>query len=203
MSGAGPFDLIAVGCSWGGLAALSRVLGDLPPDLDVALVVAQHRGTGPSTMSSLLGRHTSWPVCEAEDKEGITSRRVYVAPPDYHLLVEPGHLALSTEAPVRYSRPSIDVLFDTAANAYKDRLIAVMLTGANDDGTAGLCRVVERGGKVVVQDPSTAERAEMPRAALASGIDAHVVPLDEMGRFLADLCRGDVKRQDTIHERSP
>ena len=182
-------ELIVVGCSWGGLAAVTRVLASLPGDLDAAMVVAQHRGPGRSALASLLSRQSPWAVAEAEDKQPIVSRQVYLAPGGYHLLVERGHLALSTEGPVHHSRPSIDVLFESAADAYRDAVVGVVLTGANEDGAAGLMRIVERGGRAVVQDPASAERAEMPRAALATGIDAAVLPLDEIGPFLGRLCQ--------------
>ena len=183
------YELVVVGCSWGGLEATSRILEHLPADLDVAVAVAQHRGPARSALAELLGAKARWPVCEAEDKESIAPRRVYLAPPGYHLLVEPGHCALSTEAPVHHSRPSVDVLFETAADAYGDRLIGVVLTGANADGAAGVRRIAEHGGHVVVQDPSTAERDAMPRAALATGVAAAVVPLNGIAHHLGAVCR--------------
>lgn len=182
------FELVTVGCSWGGLAAVGCVFDLLPATLPAAVVIAQHRGPAPSALAELIGRNSSWTVTEAEDKEPIVPGRAYLAPAAYHLLVEPGRLALSTEAPVRYSRPSIDVLFETAADAYGEKVVAVVLTGANDDGAAGVVKIAERGGTVLVQDPETAERAEMPRAAIATGVPLTVVPLEGMGTALAALC---------------
>jgi two-component system chemotaxis response regulator CheB len=127
-------------------------------------------------------------VRDAEDKDPLERNHVYLAPPDYHLLVEPGSLALSTEDAVQYARPSIDVLFESAADAYGDEAIGIILTGANDDGAAGLARIKRRGGVAIVQDPDTSERRRMPDAALAA-VDADaVLRIEEMGPFLYGLC---------------
>lgn len=189
------FPILAIGCSWGGLEALSAVLDGLPDELPAAVVVVQHRLHRPSELAGLLAKHTSWPVCEAEDKEGIAPHRVYLAPPGYHLLVDGDHFALSTEAPVRNSRPSVDVLFESVAAAYGPRVIGVVLTGANDDGAEGLRHVVAAGGVAVVQDPATAERPTMPAAALATGVDAIVVPLHELGSTLAEVATARIAGQ--------
>jgi two-component system chemotaxis response regulator CheB len=187
------FPVVVIGCSWGGLGALSAILDGIPDELPAAVVVAQHRPHRPSELSSLLRNHTSWPVCEADDKERLSPKRVYLAPPGYHLLVDGDHFALSTEAPVRNSRPSVDVLFESAAEAFGPRVIGVVLTGANDDGAAGLTEIVRHGGAAVIQHPATAERANMPRAAIATGVDATVVPLAELGAAITRL----------VHERAP
>jgi two-component system chemotaxis response regulator CheB len=171
------------------MRALGQILDALPADLDVALLVAQHRGPSPSSLASLLAPHTAWAVTEAEDKQPIRARHVYLAPPGYHLLVEGDHMTLSTEGPVAFSRPSVDVLFESAAEACGDRVVAVVLTGANADGAAGLRQVVRRGGQAVIQDPASAERTEMPMAALAAVPDAAIVPILELGQHLAELCR--------------
>ena len=185
-----PHEIIAVGCSWGGLGALSELFEALPPDLPAAVVVVQHRLHGPSELSHLLSQHTRWPVCEAEDKEPIGPAQVYLAPPGYHLLVDDDRFALSTEAPVGGSRPSIDVAFESMAESFGPRLVGVVLTGANADGAAGLAQVVRRGGTAVVQDPVTAEKREMPDAAIAAVPDALVVPLDRLGAVIAAVVRG-------------
>jgi two-component system chemotaxis response regulator CheB len=190
------FAIVAMGCSWGGLDALSTVLEGLPDDLRAALVIVQHRMHRPSDLGTLLGKHTSWPVCEAEDKEGLSPGRVYLAPPGYHLLVDGDRFALSTEAPVRNSRPSVDVLFESVAEAYGPRVIGVVLTGANDDGAVGLSEIVRNGGVAVVQDPSTAERAVMPQAALATGVEALVVPLPELSATLTRVVQQRSDRTD-------
>ena len=182
-------DLVVVGCSWGGLMALERLLPRIPLDVQAPVVIAQHRSAALSPLATLLSRHTPRSVCEAEDKEQICPGRVYLAPPDYHLLVERGHFALSTEGPIRYSRPSIDVLFESAADAYAGGVVAVVLTGANDDGAAGAAAVARRGGSVVVQDPATADRRDMPAAALREVPDATVLAVEDIGLYLRERCR--------------
>lgn len=183
------FAIVALGCSWGGLGALSAVLEGLPADLDAAVVIVQHRMHRPSELAAILGGHTRWQVCEADDKEGLSPGRVFLAPPGYHLLVDGDHFALSTEGPVRYSRPSVDVLFESLAGAYGPRVIGVVLTGANDDGADGLAAVADAGGVAIVQDPATAERSEMPEAALARVPDALVVPLARIGATVTRAVR--------------
>ena len=172
------YDLVVIGTSYGGLHALSVLLEGLPEGFRPAVAVVQHRSKDSDlTLVSLLSDRCSCEVREAEDKEPIEPGRVYVAPPDYHLLVEDGVFGLSTEAPVTYSRPSIDVLFETAADAYRERLIGVVLTGANADGTAGLRRIKEHGGYTIVQDPATAAGRAMPAAAVAGVRADAVLPL--------------------------
>lgn len=173
--------LLAIGGSWGGIRAVRRILPRLrlPEDAGVALVL--HRQPVRSALATILARGAGLPVEEAEDKMPLLPGRVHVAPPDYHLLVESGGwLSLSTEEPVKFSRPSIDVLFESAAQAYTDRLVAVVLTGASDDGTQGALAVRRHGGTVIVQDPSTAEQDIMPRAAIEAGAADRVVPLAEL-----------------------
>src|SRR5919112_2507956 len=142
------YDLVVIGASWGGLAALETLLRGLPEDFSLPIAIAQHRAvdSGSGALSSMLSAHSGRDVCEPGDKDAIEPGRIYVAPPDYHLLVEPEGFALSTEGVVHYSRPSIDVLFDSAADVYADRLVAVLLTGANDDGAYGIKRVRRLGG---------------------------------------------------------
>ena len=174
--------LVVVGGSWGGLDALGRLVGPLDPGVPVALVAALHRApNGPEgALVGYLRSRTRFEVVEAEDKDAIEPGRIYLAPADYHLLVEPGRLALSIDAPVQYSRPSIDVLFESAADAYGEDAIAVVLTGANADGCRGLRRVKARGGSTMVQDPETAVRREMPDAAIATGAVDLVLPVEEI-----------------------
>jgi two-component system chemotaxis response regulator CheB len=187
------FDVIVVGTSWGGLHALGIVLDALPATFPTAVVIALHRSPRSSeeALVGALQRHAHLTVSEAGDKEAVDPGHVYVAPPDYHLLLEDGRFALSTDELVQYSRPSIDVLFESAADDYGERTIAVVLTGANADGAAGLLRIRQRGGIAVVQEPSTAERAEMPLAALQRAGADRVVPLDGIGPLLVDLCGPD------------
>ena len=184
------YDVIAIGASWGGLQAVGTLLEGIPPELDQAIVVAQHRSpeAGRGVLQSLLQRHIGRPVSEPGDKETVAPRHVYVAPADYHLLVDGGHFALSVDARVQFARPSIDVLFESVAESYRDRAIGIVLTGANEDGAAGLASIKRNGGVSIVQDPRTAERRIMPDAALAA-VDADaVLLLEEMGNFLSGMC---------------
>ena len=183
-----PAELVVVGASWGGLEAVSRLLDNLPPDFGCAMVLVQHRAPQPSQLAPLLARHTRWSVCEVDDKEPIVPARLYLAPPGYHLYVGRGHFELSTEAPVRWSRPSIDVTFESAADAYADRLVGVVLTGANADGAVGLARIAHRGGRTLVQDPTTAVEPTMPLAAIAAVPDAEVLTIEDIARELSELC---------------
>ena len=180
--------LVAIGCSWGGLAALTAVLGPLPEELDGTVVVAQHRSDEDSLLESLLQERTRLLVREAEDNDDLVGGGVFLAPPGYHLLVEPGRLALSTDAPVQHARPSLDVLLESAAEAYGEDCVGVILTGASADGADGLAHVERRGGAAIVQDPDRAERREMPAAALAAVPGATVLPLPEIAGALVSLC---------------
>jgi two-component system, chemotaxis family, protein-glutamate methylesterase/glutaminase len=182
-------ELVVVGTSLGGLSALEILLGGLPAELPLAIAVVQHRGLdAQDTLALLLQLHCALPVGEPEDKEPIEKGRVYIAPADYHLLVDRGSFALSTEAKVCYARPSIDVLFESAADAYSDALLGVVLTGASRDGSRGLARIKERGGLAVVQSPATAESAVMPEAAIEATKVDHVLPLTEIAGYLIRRC---------------
>ncbi len=183
-------ELVAIGASWGGLQAVECVLGTLPADFGAAVVIAQHRqgrADGEERLAALLRGHCALDVQEAEDKQALHPGTVLVAPADYHLLVEPDAVALSVDPPLNFSRPSIDILFGSAADAYGERAAGVVLTGSNGDGAEGLARIASRGGPAIVQDPETATRSEMPRAALAATPDAHVVALEEIAALLVSL----------------
>jgi two-component system, chemotaxis family, protein-glutamate methylesterase/glutaminase len=182
--------LVAIGASWGGLDVLRTILQRLPVDLGAAVVVAQHRSpeSHPTAFRDLLGAVTMLLVREAEDKDELATGTVYVAAPDYHLLVDGARLALSTEGPILHARPSIDVLLETAAESYRDRCVGVVLTGANDDGAHGLARVVELGGAAIVQDPATAVRTEMPDAALRAAPRARVEAPEGIADAIVELC---------------
>jgi two-component system, chemotaxis family, protein-glutamate methylesterase/glutaminase len=184
------YQLICVGASWGGLDAVSRLLADLRAGVDVPVVVAQHRHSSstPGGLAELLSLRIKRPVREAEDKMPIERGQVYVAPPDYHLLVERGSLALSLDERVQFARPSIDVLFESAAEAYGPEVIGIILTGANEDGAAGLAAIKQRGGVALVQDPAGAARRTMPDAAIAATTADAVLPLEEIGPYLYSLC---------------
>ncbi len=181
--------IVAVGASWGGVHAIGVVLRGLPGDLPVPIVVAQHRGEEhPTRLAETLGRGAAIPVHEATDKEAPEPGHAYLAPPGYHLLVERGSLSLSTDGEVRFSRPSIDVLFESVADAYGPDAVGVILTGASDDGAAGLAHIRRRGGVTIVQEPATAERRTMPDAALAGGQPHRVLGLEEIAPFLVKVC---------------
>lgn len=180
--------LAVVGASWGGMDALGRLLGDLEERNRLALAVAQHRSSdADGTLRKYLSQRSPLPVVEVDDKEPIEPGHVYLAPPDYHLLVDDGNFALSTEGAVRFSRPSIDLLFESAADAYGEGVIAVVLTGANDDGCRGVLAVKEAGGLTIAQDPETAERPEMPCGAIGSGAVDLILPIDGIARELNRL----------------
>jgi two-component system chemotaxis response regulator CheB len=180
--------LVVIGASRGGLVALEEVLGGLPADFPAAVLVVQHRSpTGPDMLTDLLTRHCAIEVCDAEDKSGLEPGRVLVAPAGYHVLVELGHVELSADTEPGFSRPSIDAAFETAAEQYGPRAIGVVLTGANDDGSRGLAVLCRRGGQAIVQDPSTADSASMPDAAIAAVEPAHVLPLDKIAGKLIQL----------------
>ena len=152
-----PADLVVIGCSWGGMRAVKVILDALPKRFGAAVVIAQHRSaTSTGGLAGIIGQGTALPVTDAEDKEALVRGHVYLAPPDYHLLVERGTLALSVDERVQYSRPSIDVLFESAADAYGRRVVGVILTGANDDGAAGLLAIRRAGGFTMLQDPADA-----------------------------------------------
>lgn len=190
MRTSGAHELVAIGTSWGGLDVLRAILKDLPAELNAAVVIAQHRSpeSHPTAFRDLLAAVTGMRVCEAGDKDELEPGTAYIAPPDYHLLVEARHVTLSTDEPVLYARPSIDVLLETAAESYRERCVGVVLTGANDDGARGLARVAELGGTTIVQDPETAQRYEMPRAALRSTPSARVTAVSEIAPLLVELC---------------
>jgi len=179
-----------VGASWGGLEAVGRLLADIPDEIDVPIVIAQHRHrtSTSSGLAELLHLRIKRPVQDVEDKMPIEPQHVYIAPPDYHLLVERGSFALSVDERVQYARPSIDVLFESASYAYGPAVIGIILTGANEDGAAGLALVKQRGGVAVIQDPAGAARRTMPDAAIAATAADAILPPEEIGKFVYGLC---------------
>lgn len=183
------YDLVVIGASWGGLDAVSRVLSGFPDEVDLPLVVAQHRHPDSleETLRGLLGAQIGRPVVDVDDKLPIEAGHVYLAPPDYHLLVERGLFALSVDERVQFARPSVDVLFQSAADAYGAGVIGIILTGANEDGAAGLARIKQRGGVAIVQDPTGAARRTMPDAAIAATHADAILPLEEIGPFVYGL----------------
>ena len=186
------FELVAIGTSVGGLHALIALLGELPATFPLPIVVAQHRSQDSrSGLAELLQNHTQLKVVEADDKDPLEPASVYLAPADYHLLIEADHtLALSTEGPVHFARPSIDVLFESAADVYRDKLVGVALTGASSDGARGAQRIKQHGGWLIVQQPESAESRVLPDAVLAAAQADDVVPLDRIAACLRQLAAG-------------
>ncbi len=181
-------QLIVIGCSVGGLEAIESILGSLPPTMP-SIAIVQHRLPGDEDrLTRLLRGYTRMPVIEPDDKTPITPGHIYIAPADYHMLVEPGWISLSIDAPVKYARPSIDVLFESAARAYGKAVIGVILTGASADGAEGARILREHGGMLIVQDPATAVSAVAPRAALQLAGADKTRPLSEIPGTLATLC---------------
>jgi len=182
------YDIVVVGTSWGGMTALRTLVEGLPTAYALPTAIIQHRHRdSDALLARFLQEHTRLQVSEVEDKQPIEAGRLYVAPANYHMLVEHGHFSLSTEAPVRYSRPSIDLALTSAAHAYGHRAIGVLLTGANADGADGLARIAAVGGMAVVQDPASAEMSIMPTAAMNAVPTARVLPLERIAPFLGTL----------------
>lgn len=181
---------VVIGASAGGVEALGLLLPALHARCSaVVLVVVHLPRERPSLLKDLFSSRCALPIQEAEDKQTVEPGNVYFAPPDYHLLVDcdAGHapsIALSVDAPVHFSRPSIDVLFESAAECWGDRVMGVILTGANHDGAAGLAAVARAGGVTVVQQPEEAVAAALPAAAIATGQARHVLPLQQIRALL-------------------
>jgi two-component system chemotaxis response regulator CheB len=177
---------IVIGASVGAIEALLQILPELPRDFSLPVLVVVHvPPTGKRRLSELFTNRCQMAVKDGEDKEVIQSGTIYFAPAGYHLLVEPDFsLSLSSDEPVLYSRPSIDVLFESAADAYGDGLTGVILTGANSDGARGLAAVHAGGGETLVQNPHTAEGRAMPQAALRACPDALTISLEQIAATL-------------------
>jgi len=190
------YDIVVVGTSWGGLAALRTLVAGLPDSFQMAVTLVQHRHKDSDhLLRTLLQERSTLRVFEVEDKMPLEHGHIYVAPPNYHTLIEPGYFSLSTDAPVRFSRPSIDVTFASAADAYAHRTVGIVLTGANEDGAEGLRRISDRGGMAIVQNPETAESRPMPEAARKAVPRARVMTLEGIAEFLAALPAGLPERE--------
>jgi len=186
--------IVVIGASQGSLMAFTTILRGLPDGFGAAVVLASHQRPGSGgRLSSLLSSVSALPIADVHDKESVAPGRVYLAPADYHLLVAQENFALSIEAHVHFTRPSIDILFETAAEAFGDRTTGVILTGNGRDGAAGLARITALGGLAVIQDPATAEARGMPDAALETVPQAEVLPLEQITPFL-------VKKADSADE---
>lgn len=186
------FQAVVIGVSTGGVQALKTLLGSLPVDFPVPVLIVQHiSADAGSGMAKLLDDMCAIRVKEADEQETVSAGTVYLAPANYHLLVEKaGVLALSADPPVSYARPSVDVLFESAAEVFGAGLIAAVLTGANYDGARGVQAVKRHGGLVVVQDPDDATARQMPEAALAATAVDHVAALEAMAPLLLRLVVG-------------
>ena len=197
------FQAVVIGVSTGGVRALQTLLGQLPADFSLPVLVVQHMtpdsGSG---FAKLLDDRCALHVKEADEQEIILPGTVYLAPPNYHLLVEPaGFLSLSADPPVSFSRPSVDVLFESAAAVFGPELIGVVLTGANFDGSRGLKAIKQGGGVAIVQDPEDAEAEQMPLAAIAATRVDYVVALDGIAALLQELASKRGMVPQNIRER--
>jgi len=196
-------DRVVIGASAGGIEALSQLVAKLPADLPAAVFVVLHVAAGtPSALPAILRRRGPLPAAHPDHGEEIRPGRVYVAPPDHHLLIENDQVLLGRGPRENRVRPAIDVLFRSAALGYGPRVIGVVLTGYLDDGAAGLLAIKQRGGLAIVQDPQDAACSAMPLAALAAVTPDHVVPISEMGALLAELVGMPVPQVDPP-ERAP
>lgn len=191
----GPSSVVVIAASAGGLAAISTILAALPRDFPAAVAIAQHRAPEPSTrLEMLLSRVTPLAVKAPESGDRMQAGTVYIAPPDFHMLISRGALTLSHSPKIRHSRPSADPLFLSAAEHAAARLIAIVLTGCGGDGTAGIKAIKRRGGTVIAQDQATSEHFSMPRSAIETGDVDYILPITEIGPALLALVRKQQER---------
>ncbi len=185
------YKAVVIGVSAGGMNALNTILPQLPESFSLSVVIAIHRHPNSDDyLERSMNHRCELPVKQADEKEKILSGSVYFAPPNYHLLIEDDHtFSLTVDQAVNYARPSIDVLFESAAYAYGSRLIGVVLTGANSDGSQGLKTIKEMGGLAIVQTPESAEVAAMPKAAISIARPDHILDLEGIGSLLMELDR--------------
>lgn len=183
--------MIVVGGSFGAMDALCEILRDLPPGFPLPIVVVLHRHRDSvGLMQPIIQRSSLLPVVETEDKNAIEPGRVYLGPPDYHLLIDEGCLSLSTDEPVSFARPSIDVLLESAAEVAGGRTIAVILSGGGSDGSQGAKLVAQRGGTVIVQEPATSPAPWMPAATISAVPSCRVLPLSKIAPELRRIAGG-------------
>jgi two-component system chemotaxis response regulator CheB len=184
--------LVTIGASYGGLYALMELLGSMTTDFACPIAVAQHRAADSEDaerLGEVLSRYSALPVRDVEHGEEVGAPGVYLAPPDYHLMVDDGRFELSIDDVVEYSRPSIDVLFESAARAYGPEVVGVLLTGFGKDGTAGMAAIRAAGGLTIAEDPDTALEAAMPRNAINAGVVDEVLLLDAIAPRLLQAAR--------------
>lgn len=182
-------ELIVIGTSAGGVEILQKLAPAFKKSGKIKACVVIHMSpSGPNLIPSLMAENCEFRVKEAEPGEPIEPDTIYVAPPDYHLSVEPNNIiTLSTEEPVNFSRPSIDVLFDSAAYAYGEKVLGILLTGSNNDGARGLKKIKDQGGTTIVQKPSDAEWNTMPASAMEIMTPDHILTANEIIKFITDL----------------
>lgn len=188
-SGYKKYKAIVIGTSAGGLFVLSTLLQQLPADYPIPVIIVQHRAKDQKNLlEEVLQTKCKIKIRQADEKEKIKSGNVYIAPPDYHLLIESDFtLSLSSDELVRYSRPSIDVLFQSAAIVFRDELIGIILSGASNDGSAGMETIAKYGGLTIAQDPVEAEYAYMPKAAIDTKKVNQILTLSQIQNFLLTL----------------
>ena len=185
------YDVVAVGASAGGLSALMEFLAPIPREFPSSILIVQHlHPLRKSLLAPLLAAKTAMHVKQAEHGEPLLPGVAYIAPPDEHLLVGPGKVQLVHSQLVHFSRPSIDLLFESVAGTYGSRCIGIVLTGSGKDGSAGIRAIKEAGGTTIVQDPGHSEFRIMPDAAVATGCVDLVLPVAEIGNTVAQLCTG-------------
>ncbi|NOU45564.1 MAG: chemotaxis protein CheB [Bacteroidales bacterium] len=184
------FDAIVIGSSAGGLNALKTIITGLPHNFSTPIILTQHLSPhSDSYIAEFLNQLSHLTIKEADGGEKIMPSHVYIAPPNFHLLVEEDFtLNLTVDEKINYSRPSIDILFETAAIAYKNKLIGIILTGANNDGSNGIIQIKTFDGFTIAQSPESAEVAVMPRSAIETGHIDKILPLQEIAAFLVSLC---------------
>lgn len=187
------YAAIVIGASAGGLQALTKLLSGIPKGYFVPIVIVQHRSKQErELLEMVLQQKCSIRIKQAEEKEIIKKGVVYFAPPDYHLLIENDHtISLSIDQAVKYSRPSIDVLFESASLVYRERLIGIVLTGSNDDGANGVRSIFSRKGTTIAQDPVEATYSIMPQSAIRTGAVHHILTLNRILEFLIRIEKDD------------
>jgi len=183
------YEAVVIGVSSGGLNAMKIIFSHLPKEFSIPIIIVQHIGAHSENLwIQLLNNKSNLVLKEADEKEEIEKGKVYIAPANYHLLIERNKtFSLSIDERVNYARPSIDVLFESAAEAYKDKLIGIILTGSNNDGTKGLKRIKEMSGLTIVQDPKTAESYFMPASAIAAFMPDYILSLEEIIKLLIEI----------------
>jgi two-component system chemotaxis response regulator CheB len=183
------YEAIVIGVSSGGMNALKIISSALPIDFKIPIIIVQHVGAhSDSQWIQLLNEKSNLHVKEADEKEKIEKGTIYIAPPNYHLLIEKDKtFSLTIDERVNFARPSIDVLFESAAEAYRNKLIGIVLTGSNSDGTIGITRIKECGGLSIIQDPKTAESSYMPKSAITAIEPDYILSLENIIALLIEL----------------